>query len=576
MVSGSGRAVIVFNGEIYNFEELGDRLRRDGVQLRGRSDTEVLLESCARYGVAETVRVLNGIFAFAYFDLIDQTMFLVRDRVGVKPLYWALFGRGLVFGSELKAIFAVEELPLSIDHDSVASFLQFGYIAAPDTIVREAHKLEPGCLMRISAGGHREIERYWQVSDAVENGRRAPFEGGLEDASLELEKYLSAAVRRQMVSDVPLGAFLSGGVDSSTVVALMQRHSTVPTRTFSLGFSESEYDESAHALRVARHLGTEHTELRVTPSEALDVIAQLPTMFDEPFSDSSQIPTYLVSKLTRNHVTVALSGDGGDELFSGYSRYALIERRAKALGVIPKQLRSRVRQVAALLPLDLLERTSHRALSSNRARNALGMLGDNTGLDLYRRAVSMWPETDQVAMSGVPRRSAAWGGPGGRTDVSQLDMQLVDIQTYLPEDILTKVDRASMAVGLEARVPLLDSEVIDFAFRLRAEHRVQGSSTKAVLRRVLHRFVPAELVERPKMGFAVPLAQWLRGPLRAWAEVLLSQVNLEGDGLLRASRVRQTWQAHVINGVDESFRLWPILMLCQWAATFKNRVRFGV
>jgi len=581
MVSSSGRYVIVFNGEVYNFSRLRPELERLGHAFRGHSDTEVMLAAFEEWGVADALERFIGMFAIALWDRRERRLTLARDRLGKKPLYYGWAGETFLCGSELKTLRAHSDFAPPIDRDALALYLRHGYIPAPYTIYEGVYKLLPGSLLTLNAPTDRPVPTaYWSVRDAVERGLADPLR--LSDSELidELDSLLRDAVGLRMIADVPLGAFLSGGIDSSTVVALMQAQSARPVRTFSIGFAEDKYNEATHAAAVAAHLGTDHTELYVTPEEARAVIPRLPLMFDEPFADSSQIPTFLVAEMTRRHVTVALSGDGGDELFAGYPRYAATSAVVGKLAWFPRPLRRPL--AGALLNAQpatvdrwfgwlapLTDRFGRRAGVGKQAHKLGAVLLAGAPEEVYHRALSHWKEPSEVVAGAVepptPLTNAAFWleSPDFTTR-----MQYLDTITYLPDDILTKVDRATMAVSLEARVPLLDHRVVEFAWRVPAGTRVRGGQAKWPLRQVLYRYVPRELVERPKMGFGVPIGEWLRGPLRDWAEALLDERAMAAQGLLDPRPVRDVWHAHVTGEGDWEYLLWDILMFQAWRETW--------
>lgn len=586
MHSAGGRYVLVFNGEIYNHGAIRAELERvvPGQRWRGHSDTETLLAAIEVWGVVPAVERCTGMFALALWDRETRRLQLARDRVGEKPLYYGWHGRGparaLLFGSELKALRAHPSFgadgEAEVDRDALLLFMRHGYVPAPWTIHRGVRKLPPGTIASFDAGTEAPvIEPYWSAVETMLRGHAAPLDLGPDEAVDRLEALLRDAIGRQMVADVPLGAFLSGGIDSSTVVALMQSQSQTPVRTFSIGFHEQGYDEAQHAKAVAHHLGTDHTELYVTPAEAMDVVPRLPEMYDEPFADSSQIPTYLVSALARRHVTVALSGDAGDELFCGYNRYAITERMWSRIAAVPMPVR---RLAAALLTAvpetgwNRLGAAAGRVLPAGHRVNRLGnkvhkgaqaMLGHNSDA-LYLRTVSQWADPAPLVPGATEPHTLLTGAPtplAALPDVPR--MMAYDLLTYLPDDILVKVDRAAMAVSLETRVPLLDHRVIEFAWQLPLALKLRGGLSKWPLRQVLYRYVPRALVERPKMGFGVPIDAWLRGPLREWAEDLLAPARLRDHGLA-AAPIRAAWQSHLDGSANAQYPLWNVLMYQAW------------
>jgi asparagine synthase (glutamine-hydrolysing) len=571
MVSADGRFVITYNGEVYSYQPIATELAANGQKFRGHSDTEVILESFVANGVEATLQRMIGMFAIALWDRRERTLTLVRDRLGIKPLYWAKFGNLFLFGSELKALRAHPDWTPRIDQNAVAAFMRHNYIPAPHTIYEGVHKLEPGTVLTLPWQGEPRVTHYWDARAVARKGMFSPLEG--DDAELieQLETLLRDAVGRRMIADVPLGAFLSGGIDSSTVVALMQAAGTGKVKTFSIGFDIPGFNEAPHAAAVARHLGTEHTELTVTSREALDVIPRLPDWYDEPFADSSQIPTYLVSAMTRKHVTVALSGDGGDELFAGYNRYRMTEQFGRALSVMPHALRKgAAAALTAVRPdrwTELLSALPSR-MRPPQVGDKLYKIADVLKLDspeaFYRRMVSHWEPSEIMPQAREPR-SILDDANLAKEFLDLLPrMQFLDLVTYLPDDILTKVDRASMAVALEARVPLLDHRVVEFSWRLPPAAKVRGGVTKWILRQILYRHVPQALVERPKMGFGIPLGEWLRGPLRDWAETLLDEKRLREAGLLDAALVRRFWTEHLDGRRNWQYLLWDVLMLESW------------
>ena len=577
MMSHSRRYVIVFNGEIYNHEDLREELNlvcKDPVPWRGTSDTEALLASIDHFGLEVSLQKTVGMFALALWDRCERTLCLARDRIGEKPLYYGWQNGVFLFGSELKALRCHPAFEGEVDRDALLPFLRYRSVPSPLSIYRGIRKLPPATFLAVGvagAGGYRaesHPRRYWSLGDAIRAGRSHPFEGDDTEAIESLHRVLSDAVRPQMAADVPLGAFLSGGIDSSTIVALMQAESSRPVRTFTIGFEEQRYDEAAHAMSVAEHLGTEHTELYVSPQDALDVIPRLPAVYDEPFADPSQIPTYLVAKMARMHVTVALSGDGGDELFGGYDRYRYTRAIRRSMSLIPRPVRRLLRAAAASRPL---RRSSHalrgapRGSWADRVQKLCHIVDFESSRAEYHRFISDWQEPAAVVLNGrepatVLTDSLAW------PDVPDLEswMMAVDGLTYLPEQILVKVDRAAMARSLETRAPFLDHRVAEFAWRLPTSMKIRSSRGKWVVRQVLYKYVPEELVDRPKMGFGVPVGRWLRGPLSDWAESLLDERRMVADGFFAPGPIREMWSRHLSGVGTWDSPLWTVLMFQAW------------
>ncbi|NQV21284.1 MAG: asparagine synthase (glutamine-hydrolyzing) [Rhodospirillales bacterium] len=570
MTSDNGRYVIAYNGEIYNSREIRSELEAMGTGFRGHSDTEVILEGCAVWGVNAVLARLNGMFAFALWDREDRRLILARDRLGIKPLYFGTQDSTFFFASELKALSAHPDWRPKVDRRAVAAVLERGYIPAPLSIYQGIFKLRPGYCVSLCAGVEPEVTCYWDLAQVVADGIGRRDTLGEEEALTELEARLRGAVQQRMIADVPLGAFLSGGVDSSLVVSLMQDQAARPVKTFSIGFEVDAYDEAQYAKQVARHLGTDHTELYVTGQHALDVVPRLPTMYDEPFADSSQIPTHLVSALARQDVTVALSGDGGDEVFAGYNHYFIAASLGQKLERIPKSLRkllSAVARVADRTGLGTVSGGLDGRKTVRRGRDRWQrieeVLNANGFTEFHRKFHRHWPEPGAVAgLIGTSSEElfALAPPPGDRLD----RMQHSDIGVYLPDDILTKVDRASMAVSLEARVPLLDHRVVEWAWQMPSDMKVRGGTRKWALRQILYKHVPREMIERPKQGFAVPVGHWIRGPLRDWAEDLLSERNLKDGGFLESDAVRSRWREHSAGKADWTASLWDALMFEAW------------
>ncbi|MDZ7651141.1 MAG: asparagine synthase (glutamine-hydrolyzing) [Burkholderiaceae bacterium] len=571
MVSASGQLVLTFNGEIYNHRDLRARLEKAGIGLRGTSDTEVLLEAMACWGVERALSEAAGMFAFALWDTVARRLTLARDRMGEKPLYYGRLGNRFVFASELKAIRTLPDFADQIDPQALSQLMHWAHIQAPMTIHPQIRKLRAGEMLHIGPQAPPAAPvRYWRIEDAVQAGLARPFSGTLDQAADELHALLSRAVGEQMQADVPVGAFLSGGVDSSLVVALMQRQSARTVKTFSIGFGEAEFDESDDARRVAQHLGTEHIEMRAAPAQALDVIPQLPAMFDEPFADASQIPTFLVAALARQQVTVSLSGDGGDELFGGYRKYAVGSRLANLPGrnALGSLLGSAPAQVAgSVIGTVPGLRTRFDRLRLDRLAHMLRA----TPAELATRLSDNCPPPYRVLASAAERAPATFAFapdlPALPSAPYGVVAALVDLLGYLPDDVLTKVDRASMRVSLESRAPLLDHRIAEWAQSLPWSMRGADGNEKRVMRQLLYRLVPQPLVDRPKMGFSVPIARWLRNELRPWGESLLAEPRATRDGVLDIGRVRQIWNEHQQARSDRSALLWSVLMFLAWRST---------
>lgn len=579
MLSASGRYVIAFNGEIYNFQALGKELNAPSVAWRGHSDTEVMLAAFERWGVEDALQRFNGMFAFALWDRAERALHLARDRLGEKPLYYGWIGPTFVFGSELKALRAHPVWRGSVNRDVLALFLRHGYVPAPYSIYGGIAKLPAAHYLRITSAPSTSATKpqpYWKMSQAAERGLAAPIRTDERSTILEFDTLLRDAVQMRTVADVPVGVFLSGGIDSSTIVALMQAQSARPIRSFSIGFNEEGYNEAHHAKAVAHHLGTDHTELYVTAEEAMAVIPTLPHIYDEPFADSSQIPTILVSRLARQDVTVSLSGDGGDELFCGYVRYFWGRRLWNRIGRIPTGVRTLAGRALTTLSAQswdavmagiarFVPSTALRELTGNRIHKMAEVLSVPSADVLYHGLASLWSNPESIVLDSQEL-------PTVMTDPSQhaaLDdlthrMMYFDAMTYLPDDILVKVDRASMSVSLETRVPFLDHRVVEYACRVPLSMKIRGEQGKWLLRQVLYRYVPRELIERPKMGFGVPIDSWLRGPLREWAEELLDERRLREQGYFDAAPIRQKWAQHLSGVSNWQYLLWAILMFQAW------------
>ena len=597
MVSASGRYVIAFNGEIYNHLALRKDIEKippsppfakGGIlEWRGHSDTETLLAGFEVWGVEATLKKSIGMFAIALWDRQTRTLTLARDRMGEKPLYYGWQGNGservFLFGSELKALKAHPAFAADIDRGALCLLLRHNYIPAPYSIYQGIAKLEPGCLLSVSLA-HPEpmIWKYWDAVEVARAGVAKPFAGTADEAVDALEVLAKAAVRQQMMADVPLGAFLSGGIDSSTVVALMQAQSSRPVKTFTIGFNEKGYNEAVHAKAVAAHLGTEHTELYVTPEQAMDVIPLLPGLYCEPFADSSQIPTFLVSQLAKQQVTVSLSGDAGDELFCGYNRYQLTNDLWKKLSHAPIQLRSLVAKGISAVSPSVWDRVggaipgvgSYVRLLGDKMHKGAGVLSSATVDELYLGLVSYQRNPENWVIGGKEPDTKLTGLRPNLEGLGVVErMMALDTISYLPDDILVKVDRAGMGVSLEGRVPFLDHRLVEFAWSLPLEYKLRDGQTKWPLRQVLYRHVPRELIDRPKMGFGVPLHDWLRGPLRDWAEGLLGEARLRREGYFHPEPIRKMWSEHLIGKCNWSNHLWGVLMFQAWLESEFKRCR---
>jgi asparagine synthase (glutamine-hydrolysing) len=583
MQSVCGRYILVFNGEIYNHQNLRAELEKSSLvsRWRGHSDTETILAGFVAWGIQATVERCIGMFAFAIWDRENRTLTLGRDRLGEKPLYYGWQGSGgrscFLFGSELKALKVHPSFSAEVDRSAMCLLMRHNYIPAPYSIYKDIYKLPPGSLLTVSLSQREpKISKYWSLSDAAVSGCRQEFSGSPEQAVDELEKLLKSAIAQQMVADVPLGAFLSGGIDSSTVVALMQTQSGRPVKTFTIGFNEEGYNEAVHAKAVARHLGTDHTELYVTHQQALDVIPRLPSLYCEPFSDSSQIPTFLVSQLARQHVTVSLSGDAGDELFCGYNRYLMANQLWKKLSRFPAGSRGLAAQgLTAFSPSSwntllapfkgILPGSMRHANIGDKLHKGAAVLAVKSVDSLYLGLVSHWDDPSSLVIGGKEPPSLLTGNAPQLFGLDEIQrMMALDALTYLPDDILVKVDRAAMGVSLESRVPFLDHRVVEFAWSVPQSMKLRDGVGKWVLRQVLHRHVPKALIERPKMGFGVPIDAWLRGPLMDWAEALIDESRLRQEGFFNPGPIRQKWAEHLSGRRNWQYYLWDVLMFQAW------------
>ena len=570
MVSNSNRYMMVFNGEIYNHLELRNALI--DTHWRGHSDTETLLACIDSFGITETLKKLTGMFAIAIWDRKLNNLVIARDRLGEKPIYYAKHNSTFMFASELKALKQHPEFVSEINRDSLCLYMRHNCIPAPYSIYKDTYKLKPGTFITIDRNFIIVESKYWDAEQVINKGSQSSFKGTPSEAVTELDKILSKAVKRQVISDVPLGAFLSGGIDSTSIVALMQAHTSSAVKTFTMGFDNEAYNEAKHARVVAQHLGTDHTEVYVTPNDAMEVIPDLQSIYDEPFADSSQIPTYLVSKLAKQHVTVALSGDGGDELFAGYNRHQL----AKSMWPKVRKLPRAVRKICASTIMQfspkqldrlnyLLPPKSKMRLLGDKLHKAAYVLSAKDNRELYLGLVSQWKQPESIVIGGSEPKTLISNNnllDGELTDTEI--MMALDMLTYMPDDILTKVDRASMAVSLETRVPMLDHSVVEFAWQLPIEIKLNNGIPKWPLREMLYKYVPKEIIERPKMGFGIPLDEWLRGPLKIWASEMLSPLRIQKEGYFNEGLVTQAWNEHLSGKYNHTQQLWCILMFISW------------
>jgi asparagine synthase (glutamine-hydrolysing) len=579
MQSSSSRYVIAFNGEIYNHQLLRKELQVEGcaANWRGHSDTETLLAAFDAWGIQGAVERAIGMFAFAVWDRKTSVLTLGRDRLGEKPLYYGWQGNIFLFGSELKALKAHPAFVGEVNRDALSLYMRHNYIPTPYSIYKGITKLPPGSLLKVSLSQREPlILRFWSGTKVAELGVSNVFSGNEIQAVDTLEALLKDAVHQQMMADVPLGAFLSGGVDSSTVVALMQAQSSQPIKTFTIGFNEESYNEAGHAKEVARHLRTDHTEMYVTAEEALAVIPRLSTLYDEPFADSSQIPTFLVSQLARQHVKVSLSGDAGDELFCGYNRYQMTANLWRKMAAVPLPIRKLVaRGVTSISPNSwnrmagalsgCMPQSAQFANVGDKLHKGAGVMESQSAEELYLGLVSHWHDPASVVIGGRELPTLLTGNIpalNGLDDVQR--MMALDMLSYLPDDNLTKVDRAAMGVSLETRVPFLDHRVVEFAWSLPQSMKLRDGQTKWALRQVLYRHVPQALIERPKMGFGVPIDSWLRGPLRDWAESLISEERLRSEGFFNPEPIRHKWAEHLSGIRNWQYHLWDVLMFQAW------------
>jgi asparagine synthase (glutamine-hydrolysing) len=578
MHSSSGRTSIVFNGEIYNFRALRAELERSGIHFRGHSDTEVLVEALEVWGPEKSLGHLNGMFAFAAWDREEQTLTLARDRIGKKPLYLQTGGTTLLFGSELKALIANPEFKRGIDRESLTLYFRYGFIPGSRSVYSSVRKLLPGEWLTVSARPGEPLDykfkKYWDPIAAAQIGALDRFTGSDSEAEDRLHSLLLDATKIRLESDVPLGMLLSGGIDSSLVTALIQAQVSTPVKTYSIGFREARYNEAEHAKAIAAHLKTDHTELYLDPRDSLEIISLMPKHFDEPFADSSQLPTYLVSKLARQHVTVALAGDGGDELFAGYNRYELACRAWRRINRLPASARQAGAAALEKISPQLLDRMIPKKLekvvTADRIHKFAGMLRERSLPEVYRSLLSIWSSPSDLVLHAEEPASAYTPGtvPEIFSDYFE-QMMLLDLICYLPDDILAKVDRASMATSLEMRAPLLDYRVVELSLSMPLKFKLRDGMRKWLMRKVLDRYVPRELIDRPKQGFSVPIGDWLRGELKGWAEELIEPGRLRREGYLNPELVRSTWNEHQSGRRNRAHHLWSVLMFQLWLERYE-------
>lgn len=590
MLSHSGRYVIAYNGEVYNYRDVVNDMAEcshktiGSLSFKGSSDTEVILEAIELFGLEKAVKSFTGMFAFALYDRKEKKIHLVRDRAGEKPLYYGFVNSAFVFASELKSIRTFPGFKNEINRDVVSLYFRHNYIPAPYSIYKDIYKLTPASIltMDINHLGEPDIIPYWSALNIAQAGVSNRFTGSEDEAASQLEVLLRKSIRGQMISDVPLGAFLSGGIDSSLIVSLMQAECSRPVKTFTIGFGEKEFNEAVEAKKVAAHLGTEHAELYVSPEEARSVIPKLPDLYDEPFSDSSQIPTFLVSKLAREHVAVSLSGDGGDELFGGYPRYFETYRRWSKIDRIPRGARELAAKTAMsispgnwdkfynalsfALPLKYKDK-----LVGDKVHKLAGTLASKNARCIYDDYIVHWPNSlDLVMESGKLSTILSMSDDSLIFDDQRSFMMYLDLVTYLPDCILAKVDRAAMGVSLETRVPYLDHRVMEFAWQLPLSMKFKNGKGKWILREILYKYVPQEMIERPKMGFGVPIGEWVRGPLKDWTESLVNETRLKNEGYLNPDLVSRTWNEHLSGTINWQFNLWDVLMFEAWLEKNKS------
>ncbi len=567
MLSGNQKYIIAYNGEIYNNSDLRAELSNYDIKFKGSSDTETLLEAINLWGLEKTLKKLIGMFAFALWDNKNRTLQLVRDRVGIKPLYWGSFGKIIAFSSEIQSFEEIPRIELSINREALKSLLKYNYISSPLSIYNNIYKLDPGSILTIDHSGKKQITKFWDINDLpyLTHSDKDPIQ-----VQEEIERLILDSIKRRMISDVPLGAFLSGGIDSSLVVALMQKESLKPIKTFTIGFNNKDYNEAIYAKQIATYLGTDHTEHYISEAEALKIIHKLPYIFDEPFADVSQIPTYFVSELAKKSVSVVLSGDGGDEVFAGYTRYLWSNNYSKKIKIIPKKIRSVISELILKIRPETITKTFNflpYKIRPPQAADRLVKLASILDIEdqtlIYNNLVSQWQNPDDIVI-GTEKKKFSSGLNFISSKSNLYNMQLQDITNYLPNDILTKLDRTSMSLSLEARVPLIDHRIIENVMGLPDNMKIYKGKGKKILRDMLSNHVPTKLINRPKQGFTVPLGEWLKGPLLEWAEDMLSEEKLKKDGYFEPNKIKSYWNEHKLGNANRQNQLWSILMFQSW------------
>lgn len=574
MASHCGRYIIIFNGEMYNYQTIRNRIDESGkIAWRGNSDTEVILAAISRWGIVDALKEFVGMFAFAIWDREDEALYLIRDRMGEKPLYYGWSSGVFLFGSELKPLCSHPAWRGDIDRDVLGLYFRNNYVPSPYSIYENIYKLPPGTFLKLNLKSTAPDEltepaQYWSLCEAAQRGISNPFPGTDEDAISELDRHLREAIVGQMISDVPLGAFLSGGVDSSAIVALMQSQSPKPVRTYTIGFEDVAYNEANYANAVAKHLGTDHTEVYVTPEECMSVIPELPTLYDEPFADSSQIPTYLVCKMARQHVSVCLSGDGGDEIFLGYNRHVQLDRLQRLFKKIPLPARKLISAGLNVVPAAWMEwilRKRKYGILADQIQKIADIIGKSDPAEMYQTLTKFWEYPSKIVLGSHEKQSLLTDKTLWPDFANVLHIIMyVEQMTSLPDDMLVKVDRAAMALGLETRVPFLDHRLVEFSWRLPLAMKCRDGLSKWILRQILYKHVPSSLIERPKSGFGIPIDIWLKGPLRDWAEELLNETRLKNEGYLNSALVRSKWEEHIQGKKKWQPHLWGVLMFQAW------------